>query len=479
MEFFIYDSYADYKQSENFNTDAMCFVKDVAVWFRNGHPNDCVNHTDHCEHDHMHDHFDHCDHFEHFDHDCHHHHHCQWPYPVHVMTVNGVKYWAKDGRLLRDDTGALVPVYRDSDPSGLEASLKEYVLNLLKDYVKKLDLASYYTKSEIDSLLANKQPLLSESDFNSLTINDWIYRPFGNGGDVFKTIRECVCATDDDVYYTVTFRAGVGCSGSHTIQVKKGTSVNPNDYNNIISVLEGYENPTWDRATTIINSDLVFTRSATKGTVPPKIYSVTYNLQNCHRSQDLVIAEEGKSFSVVIVPDSGYSISSHSVTMQGGGNISYTNGTIYTSYVTGNITITVSAEAIPEDPTDNAVGYAWCQSATVSDIKNCNVSFTVDSLPTDCVSFEQTGNSFVGSSVHLNPIGSVNMFLIALPRNVAYGSKVGVYDSEQFINWENHLVSMNQSLVINNKTYDVYYVYADDYQFLASCGNSNVNLKFQ
>ncbi len=72
-------------------------------------------------------------------------------------------------------------------------------------------------------------------------------------------------------------------------------------------------------------------------------YSITKNLTNCTINNSATEVVEGGSYSATITANSGYELSSVSVTM-GGSAVTVTNGVINIDSVTGNIVITAVAE---------------------------------------------------------------------------------------------------------------------------------------
>lgn len=84
------------------------------------------------------------------------------------------------------------------------------------------------------------------------------------------------------------------------------------------------------------------------GTVEPNpiTYSITNNLSNATNSNTVTSIEENTSYSANISANSGYKLSSVTVTMAGNDITSscYSNGLINIASVTGDIVITASAE---------------------------------------------------------------------------------------------------------------------------------------
>lgn len=74
-------------------------------------------------------------------------------------------------------------------------------------------------------------------------------------------------------------------------------------------------------------------------------YTVTNNLTNCTNSNSATQAVGGQAYTATITADSGYELSSVTVTM-GGNPVTVSGGSISIADVTGNIVITAAAEEI-------------------------------------------------------------------------------------------------------------------------------------
>lgn len=79
-------------------------------------------------------------------------------------------------------------------------------------------------------------------------------------------------------------------------------------------------------------------------------YSVTKNLTNCTINNNATQVVEGSAYSATITANSGYELSSVSMTM-GGSAVSVSGGVISIASVTGDIVITASATEKPVTPT--------------------------------------------------------------------------------------------------------------------------------
>ena len=101
-------------------------------------------------------------------------------------------------------------------------------------------------------------------------------------------------------------------------------------------------------------------------------YSVTNTLTNCTNSNSATQAAGGEGYSAVITADSGYELSSVSVTM-GGSAVNVTDGAISIASVTGDIVITAVAEEAQASYTNlaevsktNTTDWSiWCNDARI------------------------------------------------------------------------------------------------------------------
>ena len=96
-----------------------------------------------------------------------------------------------------------------------------------------------------------------------------------------------------------------------------------------------------------VTGDIVITASAKEADV---YYTVTKNLTNCTISNAATSVLKGSSYSATISANSGYELSSATVTM-GGSSVTVSNGVINIASVTGNIVITASAVQKVVEPT--------------------------------------------------------------------------------------------------------------------------------
>ena len=111
-----------------------------------------------------------------------------------------------------------------------------------------------------------------------------------------------------------------------------------------------------------VTGNIVITASATKISTPTT-YTITKNLTNCTCSNSAGSITSGASYSATITANSGYTLSSLTVTM-GGANITssaVSGSNISISNVTGNIVITASAtqQETPNPPSSGSALDDW------------------------------------------------------------------------------------------------------------------------
>lgn len=163
-------------------------------------------------------------------------------------------------------------------------------------------------------------------------------------------------------------------------------------------------------------------------------YSITKNLTNCTISNSATSIVEGESYSATITANSGYELSTVTVTM-GGNAVTVSGGAISIASVTGNIVITAVAEEVSVEPvTENITltdglsivatsgadralaGYCATPHIDVSNIpKPCVIklkkalwAYTQSSTTgyTRCYITDKNGNKLVGDYTHSSKMPS-------------------------------------------------------------------------
>lgn len=165
-----------------------------------------------------------------------------------------------------------------------------------------------------------------------------------------------------DIYYTIAYNLGESSSSNSTVSIKKGSS-----YSTTITAKAGYNIKSINvimGGTNISNSavsgnkinianvtgeiSITIVTEAIPTPTPDTYYTVNYHLNNASSSNSTTSIKKGSSYSTVISPETGYTITEISC-MMGGTNISNTavsGNNINISNVTGEIVITAYTKAI-------------------------------------------------------------------------------------------------------------------------------------
>ena len=164
-----------------------------------------------------------------------------------------------------------------------------------------------------------------------------------------------------DTYYTIAYTLGQSTSSNSVTSIKKGSN-----YSTIVAANEGYkitrilctmggvtiidrDGTSGDISIANVTGDIIITVTTEAISVTPDTYyTVNYHLNNASSSNSTTSIKKDSSYSTVISPETGYTITEISCTM-GGTNISNTavsGNNINISNVTGEIIITVYTKAI-------------------------------------------------------------------------------------------------------------------------------------
>lgn len=154
----------------------------------------------------------------------------------------------------------------------------------------------------------------------------------------------------------------------------------------------------------IKDEDTVYLVEGSSGSdVVTTTYSITNNLTNCTSNNSSVSVSENSSYSATITANSGYNLSSVSVTM-GGNDITsdvYSNGNISISSVTGNIVITATATSsspiVP--PTGNTLTYKVGKTCDASGvISDDDKKILIEDIPVSTESSDKVTVKFKDNS---------------------------------------------------------------------------------
>ena len=204
----------------------------------------------------------------------------------------------------------------------------------------------------------------------------------------------------------------------------------------------------------------------------PTIYTITNNLKNVTTSNSNSSIEEGLNYSANLTANSGYEISSVSVTM-GGADITskvYSNGTISITSVTGDIIITATATKIIK--TVSSISASYTQGSTI-----IYPSTNLDSLKTNLVvtaTYSDDSTATISSSNYsLSGSLSVGTSIIT----VSYSDKTATFNvtvSKEPVATIN-LVLSTTSLSINEGATGIFTVKLDKQPSATVVVNLNVN----